>query len=134
MNSQGLAGKPAYCLLPMEIDGFDALAELALVMRWSWNHCADENWRHPGPALWELTHNPRVVLQTVARDQIERVLADPAFRLQELIVAQIDLADRQVIGGTPQFAPYGQELEVPIIHGRVTPHSARSVPRIIFAL
>ncbi len=29
---------------------------------------------------------------------------------------------------------YGQELEVPIIHGRVTPHSARTVGRISFAL
>jgi starch phosphorylase len=30
--------------------------------------------------LWEITHNPWVVLQTVSRDQIQRVLADPAFR------------------------------------------------------
>jgi starch phosphorylase len=30
--------------------------------------------------LWELTHNPWVVLQTVSRDQIERVLVDPVFR------------------------------------------------------
>ena len=32
------------------------------------------------PTLWELTQNPWVVLQTVSRNQIERVLADPAFR------------------------------------------------------
>ena len=32
------------------------------------------------PELWEITHNPWVVLQTVSRDQIERVLADPVFR------------------------------------------------------
>ena len=32
------------------------------------------------PTLWEITHNPWVVLQTVSRDQIERVLADPVFR------------------------------------------------------
>ncbi len=32
------------------------------------------------PILWELTQNPWVVLQTVSRDQIERVLADPVFR------------------------------------------------------
>ena len=30
--------------------------------------------------LWEITHNPWVVLQTVSREQIERVLADPVFR------------------------------------------------------
>ena len=71
---------PIYSLLPTEVEGFDSLAELALDMRWSWNHAADEVWLQLDPALWELTHNPWVVLQTVSRDQLERVLADPAFR------------------------------------------------------
>jgi starch phosphorylase len=70
----------AYNLLPTEVEGFDSLAELALDMRWSWSHCDDELWRRLDPALWELTQNPWVVLQTVSRDQLERVLADPAFR------------------------------------------------------
>ena len=71
---------PAYNLLPTEIEGFDSLAELALDMHWSWNHSTDEVWRQLDPKLWEITHNPWVVLQTVSRDQIERVLADPGFR------------------------------------------------------
>ena len=71
---------PIYNLLPTEIEGFDSLAELALDMRWSWNHATDEVWRQLDPELWEITHNPWVVLQTVSRDQIERVLADPVFR------------------------------------------------------
>ena len=37
-------------------------------------------WRQLDPKLWEITHNPWVVLQTVSRDQIERMLADPVFR------------------------------------------------------
>jgi starch phosphorylase len=37
-------------------------------------------WRELDPRLWATTHNPWVVLQTASRDQIERVLADPAFR------------------------------------------------------
>jgi len=49
-------------------------------MHWSWNHATDEVWRQLDPELWEITHNPWVVLQTVSRDQIERVLADPVFR------------------------------------------------------
>jgi len=49
-------------------------------MRWSWNHATDEVWRQLDPELWENTHNPWVVLQTVSRDRIERVLADPVFR------------------------------------------------------
>jgi glycogen phosphorylase len=71
---------PIYSMLPTEIEGFDSLAELALNMRWSWNHATDELWRRLDPNLWEITHNPWVVLQTVSRDQIERVLADADFR------------------------------------------------------
>ncbi|MGO9287175.1 MAG: alpha-glucan family phosphorylase [Polyangia bacterium] len=63
-----------------EVEGFDSLAELALNMRWSWNHATDEVWRRLEPELWKTTHNPWVVLQTASRDQIERVMADPAFR------------------------------------------------------
>jgi len=69
-----------YGLLPTEVEGVDSLAELALDMRWSWNHATDEVWRQLDPELWEITHNPWVVLQTVARDRIERMLADPVFR------------------------------------------------------
>ena len=59
-------------------------------MRWSWNHAADEVWRQLDPALWELTQNPWVVLQTVSRDKLQRVLADPAFRkkVDELVQAR----------------------------------------------
>ena len=80
MNKRTRVCSPTYSLLPTEVEGFDSLTELALDMRWSWNHAADEIWRQLDPALWELTHNPWVVLQTVSRDKIERVLADPAFR------------------------------------------------------
>lgn len=73
---------PIYNLLPAEIDGFDSLAELALDMRWSWNHSTDQVWRQLDPELWQRTHNPWVVLQTVSRDKIESVLADPTFRKQ----------------------------------------------------
>ena len=80
MSKDTRVSHPIYSLLPTEVEGFDALAELALDMRWSWNHCADEVWRQLDPVLWELTQNPWVVLQTVSRDQLERALADPAFR------------------------------------------------------
>lgn len=80
MSKQTRVSHPIYNLLPTEIEGFDSLAELALDMRWSWNHATDEVWRQLDPELWVITHNPWVVLQTVSRDQIERVLADPVFR------------------------------------------------------
>ena len=80
MSNQTRVSHPIYNLLPAGIEGFDSLAELALDMHWSWNHATDEVWRQLDPELWEITHNPWVVLQTVSRDRIERVLADPVFR------------------------------------------------------
>lgn len=66
--------------LPKEIEGFNSLTELALDMRSSWNHATDEVWRQLDPELWDITHNPWVVLQTVSHDRIKQVLADPGFR------------------------------------------------------
>ncbi len=80
MSEKSRVSHPIYNLLPTDIEGFDSLAELALNLRWSWNHATDEMWRQLDPELWEITHNPWVVLQTVSRDRIERVLADPVFR------------------------------------------------------
>jgi len=80
MSKDTRVSNPTYGLLPAGVEGFDSLAELALDMRWSWNHATDRIWRTLDPTLWELTQNPWVVLQTVSRDQLERVLADPAFR------------------------------------------------------
>ena len=86
---------PIYTFFPTEVKGFDSLAELALDMRWSWNHYADEVWRQLDPALWELTQNPWVVLQTVSRDQLNRVVADPAFRkkVDDLVQAKRHAAE-----------------------------------------
>jgi starch phosphorylase len=80
MSKQTRVSHPIYSLLPTEVEGFDSLAELALDLRWSWHHATDEVWRQLDPPLWDLTPNPWVVLQTVSRDHLERVLADPAFR------------------------------------------------------
>jgi starch phosphorylase len=80
MNGQMRAHHSNYSFLPAEVPGFENLAELALDLRWSWNHAADEVWRQLDPTLWNLTHNPWVVLQTVSRNQLEKTLADPDFR------------------------------------------------------
>ena len=55
----------------------------------------DHVWRQLDPVLWELTHNPWVVLQTVSRDRIKRVLADPAFRkhVDDLVQTRRDAAE-----------------------------------------
>jgi len=100
MSKQAHTSHLIYSRLALEVDGFDSLAELALDLRWSWNHSADEVWRQLDPALWELTHNPWVVLQTVSRDQIERMSADPVFRKR---VDDLVQAKRQAVEAPAWF-------------------------------
>jgi len=72
--------KPVYRFLPSDIEGVDSLSALALDMRWSWNHTADEIWRQLDPELWDMTHNPWVVLQTVSKNKLQIIITDPVFR------------------------------------------------------
>src|SRR2546430_92024 len=65
---------------PLETTVSDALTELALDLRWSFNHSADRLWEQLDPELWELTHNPWVLLQTVSREKLQSVTADPSFQ------------------------------------------------------
>jgi starch phosphorylase len=62
------------------LEGYDALEELALNLRWAWDHSADEIWKQLDPRLWELTHNAWVVLQTVSQDKLAAILQDANFR------------------------------------------------------
>lgn len=77
-----------------DVEGFESLAELALDLRWSWNHAADRLWRQLDPELWELTQNPWIVLQTVSREKLGHVLADPDFRksVDDLVQIRRDAA------------------------------------------
>ena len=63
----------------------DALTDLALDLRWSFNHSADRLWEQLDPELWELTHNPWVLLQTVSREKLQSITAEPSF--QKLLAA-----------------------------------------------
>jgi len=65
---------------PFDKDVSDALTDLALDLRWSFNHSADQLWEQLDPELWELTHNPWVLLQTVSREKLQTVTADPNFQ------------------------------------------------------
>jgi len=68
--------------LPRDVDGIEQLFELALDVRWSWNHSADELWGQIDPDVWTMTHNPWVVLQTASRNRLRALAADPSFRQQ----------------------------------------------------
>jgi starch phosphorylase len=80
MGEQTRGNHPLYDLLPTDVEGFESLVDLALDMRWSWSHATDEVWRELDPVLWDLTHHPSDVLQTVSREKLRNALADPAFR------------------------------------------------------
>src|SRR5208283_1504509 len=90
MSEPKSVGNPLFSLLSSGIEGVDSLAEIALDMRWSWNPEADEVWQQFDPVLWDLTHNPWVVLQTISHNQFQQVLADATFRkkIDDLVLAK----------------------------------------------
>ncbi|MBF0518024.1 MAG: DUF3417 domain-containing protein, partial [Nitrospirae bacterium] len=69
MNDQPPVNHPLY----------SSLAEIAIDMRSSWNHAADDVWRALDPELWQLTREPWSVLQSVSWDRIELVGKSTAF-------------------------------------------------------
>lgn len=100
MNDLSAARRSISRLLPRDIPGFDCLIELALNLRWSWNHATDDIWRQMDASLWEVTQNPWVVLQTVSRERVDALLAEPLFRkaIDDLIFAR-----RKAIEGPAWF-------------------------------
>ena len=95
MSEQTRDSHPKELLLSADVEGFDSLAELALDMRSSWNHATDLVWRQLDPVLWEITHNPWVVLQTASRERLQSVLSDRPFRknIDELVRTRRDAAE-----------------------------------------
>jgi glycogen phosphorylase len=71
-----------YYLLPPLPQGLEGLAELALDLRWSWNHTADRLWEYIDSDLWNATGNPWLILQTVATSRMKTLAADADFRKQ----------------------------------------------------
>jgi starch phosphorylase len=75
--------------LPTEPEGIEYLIELALDLRGTWEHAADELWGQLEPELWTLTRNPWAVLQTVSRAKLQALAADPAVREQAVALVQL---------------------------------------------
>jgi starch phosphorylase len=71
---------PTSYFLPSMPEGLEGLIDLALDLRWSWNHAADKLWRKIAPELWDRTGNPWLVLQTVAASRLQNLAADASFR------------------------------------------------------
>lgn len=81
---------PVFPNFPAPPPEADDLPELALNLRWSWNHNADELWGRLDPLLWELTQNPWIVLQTASRERLRAAWNEPGFRqrVNEILAEQ----------------------------------------------
>jgi len=81
---------------PTAAQRMDALTELAMDLRWSWNHSSDRLWRRLDPELWALTGHPNVVLKTVPREALASAMSDPSFcRLVDRLVRVKRLAEAE---------------------------------------
>ena len=67
---------PALPAVPEPLRG---LIDLALDVRWAWSHSADVLWRQLAPEVWERTHSPWHILQTIAQTKLERFARDQEF-------------------------------------------------------
>ncbi len=70
--------------LPQELE---PLGELTFDLRWTWSHASDTLWKAMDPEVWELTHNPWLILQSVSQARLVQLAADPQFtaELQRLV-------------------------------------------------
>ncbi|HLA82233.1 MAG TPA: alpha-glucan family phosphorylase, partial [Thermoleophilia bacterium] len=74
-----MTAQPRYTL-PVVPESIKGLLDLALDLRWSWSHSADELWKMLDPEVWEITHNPWHILQTISQTRLEELAGDPEFR------------------------------------------------------
>jgi starch phosphorylase len=72
--------EPIFAYEPREFAGFDELIELALDLRWSWDHSADDIWRPLDPEMWDLTRNPWIILETISPEKLAQLSSEPTFR------------------------------------------------------
>ena len=59
--------------------GLEFLAELSFDLRWTYNHRADELFKTLDPYLWELTHNPYLIIETVSLDHCNNLSKNKTF-------------------------------------------------------
>ncbi len=73
--------------LPVALHG---LRDLALDLRWTWSHEADELWARADSEMWRLTHNPWSILEDLSTDRLNALAADTDFvaSLRALLAAR----------------------------------------------
>ena len=84
-----------YTNLPSDTSGEDVLVQLALDVNLTVRRNADKLWQQLNPDLWERTHNPWAVLQTVSGQNLKQITSAPAFRATlDEIVRERDLVNQ----------------------------------------
>jgi len=74
------------------------LEQLALNLRWSWNHGGDRLWEKLDHELWDATGNPWLLLESVSEARLRELAEDPDF-LAELR-ARLDEREEHLAGDT----------------------------------
>lgn len=76
-------------------DELEPLAELALDVRWTWDHTSDKLWTMLDSDIWGQTRNPRSVLQYVPHERLEQAARDSVFReeLQQVVATRRNYLD-----------------------------------------
>lgn len=114
-NTQRLA----YPFLPQHLPfQLQALADLALDLRWTWSHSTDHLWQALDRTAWEITGNPWSILQTISQDRIEELQRDQNFveqlnRAQQERVEHLDdpgWYGRTHIGSSLNIAYFSMEF------------------------
>ncbi len=69
---------PAFMLRSLP-ENLQALTELALDLRWTWNHGADALWQMLDEEAWQRTKNPWTLLQNVSSQHLQQLSEDSRF-------------------------------------------------------
>ena len=95
---------PALPAVPEPLQG---LVDLALDVRWAWSHSSDVLWRRLAPQVWERTHSPWRILQTIAQTKLQEFARDEEF--VDLVRRHIDERD-QTLSAPSWYAEHWQKM------------------------
>ena len=79
----------------------EPLRDLALDLRWTWSHAADDLWRTVDPEAWERLENPWSLLENVSDDRLAAFAGAPAAMAE---LARLTAARDAYLAGDTWFA------------------------------
>ena len=95
-------------------DHFEVLRSLAFDLGIRWSQANEDIWRELNAEVWEMTHNPCLVLNAVSREKIDQHLAEVRFLAR---VQQITDEHQQQLAAQSWFsARDGAELAGPVAY------------------